>query len=247
MKAMREYNVSLVGKLCIGGRSGVEALRFARQWAADHQDSPILLDLLSAGRLQLSVPGRPVPTERCEGGWFAVAFRADAQIPAESEAEARQLVTDAVARYRPLNHKGERLSLLASWTEKPGWALLEWSIFKGDASSAAQAAKWHTMGQEAHAMNPKERIRRIVESCGVAAATFWREKLQSLVEVWRYEDRIILTWEEAPDGAQYDESRYTKDERHVFDSVGQALAFLEQHAVAFSEFSGIIQRKSKNA
>jgi hypothetical protein len=244
---MREYNVSLVGKLCIGGRSGVEALRHARKWAADHEDSPILLDMLSVSRLQLSVPKRPVPTERCEGGWFAVAFRADARISAGSEAEACQLVTDAVARNRPLNWKSERLSPLASWTSEPGWELLEWSVFKGDASSAAQAAKWHTMGQEAHAVNPKERIRRIVESGGVAAATFWREKLQSLVEVWRHEGRIILTWEEAPDGAQYDESRYTKDERHVFDSIGEALAFLEQHGVPFSEFSGIIKRKSKNA
>jgi len=134
---MPDYNVLLVGKLCIGGRSGVEALRSARQWAADHENNPILLELLSASRLQLSVPERYVPGERCEGGWFAVAFRAAAQVSAESKAEAWQLVTDAVARYRPRNAKGERLSLLSSLTTEPGWALREWSVSKGDASSAA--------------------------------------------------------------------------------------------------------------
>jgi hypothetical protein len=134
-KAMRDYNVSLVGKLCIGARSGVEALRSARQWAADHQDTRILLDLVSASRLQLSVPERRVPRERCEGGWFAVAFRAVAQTCAESEAEAWQLVTNAVARYRPRNTKGERLPLLVSLER--GWALLEWSVSKDDAPSTA--------------------------------------------------------------------------------------------------------------
>jgi hypothetical protein len=134
-KAMREYNVSLIGKLCIGAQSGVEALRSARQWAADHRDNPILLDLLSASRLQLSVPERRVPRERCDGGWFAVAFRADAQTCAESEAEARQLVTNAVARYQPRNTKGERLALLVSLERS--WALLEWSVSKDDDSSVA--------------------------------------------------------------------------------------------------------------
>ena len=96
-------------------------------------------------------------------------------------------------------------------------------------------------------LDPEEKIRRVVHSGGVASATFWRKELESLVQVWCHEGRIILTWEEAADGAQYDENRYTKDERHVFDGIDAALAFLDQHGVPFSEFSGIIKRKGKNA
>jgi hypothetical protein len=96
-------------------------------------------------------------------------------------------------------------------------------------------------------VNPEEKIQKIVESGGTAAATFWRGELQSLIEVWRYEGKIILTWEEAPDGAQYDESRYTRDERHVFDRIDSALAFLEVHSVPRAEFDGIIKRRAQNA
>jgi hypothetical protein len=96
-------------------------------------------------------------------------------------------------------------------------------------------------------LNPRERVRKIVESGGGAGAVFWRGQLQSLVEVWKYEGQIILTWEEAPDGAQYDESRYTRDERHVFPTIEEALAFLDLHSVALEQFTGTIKRKRKNA
>lgn len=63
------------------------------------------------------------------------------------------------------------------------------------------------------------------------------EALAGLVSVWKHEDRIVLTWEECPPGEQYDESRYTRDERYVFRSDTELLAFLSDHGLRPEEFS----------
>ena len=52
---------------------------------------------------------------------------------------------------------------------------------------------------------------------------------EGLVSVWQHDGRIILTWEECPAGMQYDESTYTRDERHVFSTVEELTAFLASH------------------
>jgi hypothetical protein len=82
----------------------------------------------------------------------------------------------------------------------------------------------------------REEMQSVIEAGKMAAAVFWRGDLQSLIEVWRYEGQFILTWEEAPAGGQYDEARYTRDERHVFATIAEALAFLDRHDVAIENF-----------
>ena len=42
--------------------------------------------------------------------------------------------------------------------------------------------------------------------------------LEGLVSVWLHEGEVVLTWEECPAGEQYDESVYTRDERHTFET-----------------------------
>lgn len=59
---------------------------------------------------------------------------------------------------------------------------------------------------------------------------------QALVEIWKYEGKIILTWEQCAHGKQYDESSYSHDERHVFDSVDQAYELLEKRAAPLQAF-----------
>lgn len=81
-----------------------------------------------------------------------------------------------------------------------------------------------------------ERVRQAVESGSGASTVFWRSSLQSLVELWKHDGQFILTWEEAPDGAQFDESRYTKDERHVFSQLEEVFVFLEQHNLSLDQF-----------
>ena len=57
------------------------------------------------------------------------------------------------------------------------------------------------------------------------------EGKEGLVTVWKFEDSYILTWEECPVGEQYDESTYTRDERHKFVSVEQLVDFLADHGL----------------
>jgi ABC-type taurine transport system substrate-binding protein len=81
-----------------------------------------------------------------------------------------------------------------------------------------------------------EEMRRAIEAGETVSVVFWREQLQSIIQIWKYEGSIILTWEEAPDGAQYDESRYTKDWRRVFSSVEQVFSFLASHSLEVGPF-----------
>ena len=43
-----------------------------------------------------------------------------------------------------------------------------------------------------------------------------RDGLAGLINVWYHKDKFILTWEECKDGDQFNESNYTRDERHEF-------------------------------
>lgn len=61
----------------------------------------------------------------------------------------------------------------------------------------------------------------------------------ALVEIWKYKEQFILTWEEAPGGAQHDESRYTRDERHVFSSIDEICVFLESNSLAYDIFKPV--------
>lgn len=54
---------------------------------------------------------------------------------------------------------------------------------------------------------------------------------EGLVSVWIHEEAIILTWEECPIGEQHDESTYSRDERHVFESIGDLMTFLASNAL----------------
>jgi hypothetical protein len=63
-----------------------------------------------------------------------------------------------------------------------------------------------------------------------------RERLTGLIAAWPYEDRFVLTWEECPEGQQYDESTYTRDERHLFGTAEEVLAFAEQRGFPATVF-----------
>ncbi len=58
-----------------------------------------------------------------------------------------------------------------------------------------------------------------------------------LVAVWIHESHIILTWEECPKGCQYDESTYTRNERHSFETIHKLIIFLAQNDLNINLFS----------
>ena len=61
--------------------------------------------------------------------------------------------------------------------------------------------------------------------------------LEGLVAVWKNEGQVILTWEECPEGQQYDESTYTRDERYVFSGIDDLLAFFDKNGLNANQFS----------
>lgn len=58
-----------------------------------------------------------------------------------------------------------------------------------------------------------------------------------LVSVWMHDSRIILTWEECPRGEQYDESTYGRDDRFVFGTLAELMAFLSQNKLGVDLFT----------
>lgn len=63
-----------------------------------------------------------------------------------------------------------------------------------------------------------------------------RDEFAGLISAWAYEGRFILTCEECPAGEQYDESCYTRDERHEFATADEVLAFVEDRGYPHSAF-----------
>ncbi len=60
---------------------------------------------------------------------------------------------------------------------------------------------------------------------------------EGLVQVWRYGDKFILTWEECLSGRQYDESEYTRDDRHEFETSTDLLEFVKEQNLDLSDFN----------
>jgi hypothetical protein len=58
-----------------------------------------------------------------------------------------------------------------------------------------------------------------------------------LVNVWRHEDRFVLTWEECLEGDQANESNYLKDDRHRFQTVDEVVDFLKRHDLPIEKFT----------
>jgi hypothetical protein len=67
--------------------------------------------------------------------------------------------------------------------------------------------------------------------------TYFHDGREGLVTVWKHAQSVILTWEECPAGEQYDESAYTRDERKVFESMNDLLAFLVANNLQLELFS----------
>ena len=79
-------------------------------------------------------------------------------------------------------------------------------------------------------------LRRLLASRAVNC-TYTQGDAAGLISAWAYEGRFVLTWEECPAGQQYDESTYTRDERHEFVSAEDVLAFVEWSGYPASAFS----------
>lgn len=61
--------------------------------------------------------------------------------------------------------------------------------------------------------------------------------VQGLIETWLYNNCIILTWEEAERGKQYDENSYLKDEKHKFNTVEELIQFLDTNNITITDFN----------
>lgn len=64
-----------------------------------------------------------------------------------------------------------------------------------------------------------------------------RNENTGLIKVWLYNGKIILTWEECPPGLIYDESTYTKDELHNFNSFEELDTFFNDNNLFYYNFS----------
>lgn len=58
-----------------------------------------------------------------------------------------------------------------------------------------------------------------------------------LISAWPHGGGFVLTWEECPIGQQYDESTYTRDERHTFGTAEEVLRFVEENGYPAGAFT----------
>lgn len=63
-----------------------------------------------------------------------------------------------------------------------------------------------------------------------------RGELTGLVSAWKYQDAFILTWEECRKGDIHNEHLYTRDEREVFASAQDVLAYIEKNSLSAADF-----------
>jgi hypothetical protein len=67
--------------------------------------------------------------------------------------------------------------------------------------------------------------------------TYSSGEKEGLVSIWKHGETYVLTWEECPAGEQYDESTYTRDERHVFAEISELLEFIKMHDLKLEIFT----------
>ena len=82
----------------------------------------------------------------------------------------------------------------------------------------------------------QEGFLRRLRDAKVVNCTYRRDSTEGLISAWAHRGRFVLTWEECPAGEQYDESGYTRDERHEFTTAEEVLAFVERSGHPASAF-----------
>ena len=60
--------------------------------------------------------------------------------------------------------------------------------------------------------------------------------LRGLVSAWLHEGSFVLTWEESRSGAQAAARAGTRDERHVFATAEELVAWVEQRGLSAEDF-----------
>ena len=76
-------------------------------------------------------------------------------------------------------------------------------------------------------MTPEGFLKRL-RAGAVVNCTYRTGELAGLISCWAHAERYVLTWEECRHGEQYNENAYSRDERQLFDSAEEVLAFVER-------------------
>ena len=84
-------------------------------------------------------------------------------------------------------------------------------------------------------MSP-ETFRKRLEAGRCNNPLYTERDREGLVSVWKHQKTFVLTWEECPTGGQYDESSYTRDQRHVLASVDEVFQFLVDNGLTVDAF-----------
>lgn len=82
----------------------------------------------------------------------------------------------------------------------------------------------------------KEGFLKRLEDKKVNNYLYTNNQVEGIVAVWKYKDKYILTWEECHFGEQYNENRYTKDQKHIFEDFDQLIDFLEKNNLQIKDF-----------
>jgi hypothetical protein len=65
---------------------------------------------------------------------------------------------------------------------------------------------------------------------------YHKDEFEGLISAWLHGSLFILTWEECPRGDAFNEHLYTRDERHLFETAEELLAFVEERGYTAADF-----------
>lgn len=57
------------------------------------------------------------------------------------------------------------------------------------------------------------------------------------IEVWKNDNRFVLTWEEYKHALKFDEESYMKDEVETFDSVESVVSYITSNGICIEDFT----------
>ena len=82
----------------------------------------------------------------------------------------------------------------------------------------------------------KEGLIKRLQSGKASNLKYSKDGLSGMVNVWKYNDEYIITWEECEDGSQWNESSFTKDERYKFKIIDEVMSFIDEHSLDVGNF-----------
>jgi hypothetical protein len=82
----------------------------------------------------------------------------------------------------------------------------------------------------------REGLIKRLEAGKASVYKYSKNGLNGMVNIWKYNNDYIITWEECEGENHWNESAYTKDERYKLPNVAEVMSFIDEHSLDIDNF-----------